>query len=112
VPSPLFFAAVTFFTALVPAVGTALVWLPLAILKLATGHPVAGVFLAAWGVGVIGTVDNVVKPILIRRGVSFPTGVVFFALIGGLAAFGPVGLLAGPLVVAFLTAVVQAQKEW
>jgi predicted PurR-regulated permease PerM len=112
VPSPLFFAAVTFLMALVPAVGTALVWVPLAILRLATGHPVAGVFLAAWGVGVIGLVDNVVKPILIRRGVSFPTGVVFFALIGGLAAFGPVGLLAGPLVVAFLTAVVQAQKEW
>jgi predicted PurR-regulated permease PerM len=112
VPSPLFFAAVTFFTALVPAVGTALVWVPLAVLSLATGHPVAGAFLAAWGIGVVGMVDNFVKPILIRRGVSFPTGVVFFALIGGLAAFGPVGLLAGPLVVAFLTAVVQAQKEW
>jgi predicted PurR-regulated permease PerM len=112
VPSPLFFATVTFFTALVPAVGTALVWVPLAVLQLATGHTVAGAFLAVWGIGVIGMVDNVVKPVLIRRGVAFPTGVVFFALIGGLAAFGPVGLLAGPLVVAFLTAVIQAQKEW
>jgi predicted PurR-regulated permease PerM len=112
VPSALFFGVLTFFTALIPAVGTALVWVPLALLQLATGHTAAAIFLAAWGVGVVGMVDNVVKPLLIRRGVAFPTGVVFFALIGGLAAFGPVGLVAGPLVAAFLVAVIQAQQEW
>jgi len=53
-----------------------------------------------------------VKPALIRRGVSFPVGLVFFALLGGLAAFGPVGLVAGPLTLAFLVAIVRAWKEW
>jgi predicted PurR-regulated permease PerM len=111
VPSPLFFGALTFFTALIPAVGTALVFVPLALLRLATGHTASAVFLLAWGVVVVGMVDNVVKPLLIRRGVDFPTGVVFFALLGGLAAFGPVGLVAGPLSVALLVAALQALGE-
>jgi predicted PurR-regulated permease PerM len=112
VPSAIFFGLLTFFTAFIPAVGTMLVWLPLAALKVGTGHLGAGIFLFAWGILVVGMVDNVVKPILIRRGVSFPVGLVFFALLGGLAAFGPVGLVAGPLVLAFLVAIIRAWREW
>jgi len=112
VPSAVFFGLLTFFTAFIPAVGTMLVWLPLAALKVGTGHLGAGIFLFAWGILVVGMVDNVVKPILIRRGVSFPVGLVFFALLGGLAAFGPVGLVAGPLVLAFLVAIIRAWREW
>ena len=112
VPSALFFALLTFFTSFIPAVGTMLVWLPLAAIKIATGHAVAGAFLAGWGVLVVGMADNFVKPVLIRRGVAFPIGLVFFALIGGLAAFGPVGLVAGPLSLAFLVAIVRAWNEW
>ena len=112
VPSAIFFALLTFFTSFIPAVGTMLVWLPLAALKIATGHGVAGTFLVAWGVLVVGMADNFVKPMLIRRGVSFPVGLVFFALLGGLAAFGPVGLVAGPLTLAFLVAIIRAWHEW
>jgi predicted PurR-regulated permease PerM len=112
VPSALFFAFVTFFTSFIPAVGTLLVWLPLALLKLGTGHPVAAAFLVAWGLLVVGMADNVVRPMLIKRGVSFPVGLVFFALLGGIAAFGPVGIFAGPLTLAFLVATIQAWHEW
>jgi predicted PurR-regulated permease PerM len=112
VPSAVFFAVLTFFTSFVPAVGTMLVWLPLAALKLGNGHVASGVFLVAWGVLVVGMADNFVKPVLIRRGVSFPVGLVFFALIGGLAAFGPMGLVAGPLTLALLVATVRAWHEW
>jgi predicted PurR-regulated permease PerM len=112
VPSALFFALLTFFTSFIPAVGTMLVWLPLAGLRIATGHTASGVFLIAWGILVVGMADNFVKPVLIRRGVAFPVGLVFFALIGGLAAFGPVGLVAGPLTLAFLIAIVRAWNEW
>ena len=111
VPSALFFALLTFFTSFIPAVGTMLVWLPLAALRAGGGHPVAATFLVAWGVLVVGMADNFVKPALIRRGVAFPVGLVFFALLGGLAAFGPVGLFAGPITLAFLLAVVQAWRE-
>jgi predicted PurR-regulated permease PerM len=112
VPSALFFALLTFFTSFIPAVGTMLVWLPLAALRLATGHTASAVFLVGWGLLVVAMADNLVKPVLIRRGVSFPVGVVFFALLGGIAAFGPVGLVAGPLALAFLVATVHAWHDW
>jgi predicted PurR-regulated permease PerM len=112
VPSALFFALLTFFTSFIPAVGTMLVWLPLAALKFGSGHVASGTFLMAWGILVVGMADNFVKPVLIRRGVAFPVGLVFFALLGGLAAFGPVGLVAGPLTLAFLVATVRAWHEW
>jgi predicted PurR-regulated permease PerM len=74
------------------------------LLLVVTGHPYMAVFLAAWGLIVVGLVDNLVKPLLIRRGLEIHGAIVFFSLIGGLAAFGAVGLLVGPLLVAlFLT---------
>ena len=104
VPQPLFFAAVTFFGAFIPAIGAAGVCLFAAGILLVTGHSYAALFLAAWGVLIVGLVDNLVKPLLIKVGMEMHSAVVFFALIGGLAAFGSVGLLVGPLVVAlFLT---------
>ncbi len=105
VPNPVFFWLVTFVMALVPVLGAGVVVVGLAALKFATGHEVAGVFLAIWAVAAVGMVDNVLKPILVKRGLDIHGAVVFFALLGGLLAFGPVGFLAGPLVVAFVVAV-------
>jgi predicted PurR-regulated permease PerM len=65
------------------------------------------IVLAAWGLIVVGLVDNLVKPLLIRRGLEIHGGIVFFALIGGLATFGAVGLLIGPLAVAFFLALLR-----
>ncbi|MHB8875147.1 MAG: AI-2E family transporter [Myxococcaceae bacterium] len=107
VPHPLFFAALTFFIALVPAVGAASVCLVAALLLLVTGHTVAGVFLAIWAVVVVGLIDNVVKPIFAKRGMDMNAVVIFFSLIGGLASFGALGLLIGPLAVALFLAVVR-----
>lgn len=99
VPSPIFFAAVTFLAAFIPAVGAAVICLVAALLLYVTGHPYMAIFLAAWGLVVVGLVDNVIKPLLIRRGMEIHGGVVFFSLLGGLAAFGAIGLLVGPLAV-------------
>jgi predicted PurR-regulated permease PerM len=104
VPHPVFFATVTFFVAFIPAIGAAGVCLFAALILLATGHPYMSVFLALWGVLVVGLIDNVVKPFLIKGELQMGGAVVFFALIGGIGAFGMVGLLIGPLAVAtFLT---------
>jgi len=64
-----------------------------------------GLFLVIWGIAVVGLIDNIVKPYLIKGDLQIGGGaVVFFALIGGIGAFGMVGLLVGPLAVAaFLT---------
>ena len=59
----------------------------------------------------VGLIDNVVKPFLIKGGVEMHGGGVFFSLVGGLAAFGPVGLIEGPLIVAFFIAISRAYAE-
>jgi predicted PurR-regulated permease PerM len=106
VPNPIFFGLLTFLAAFIPSVGTTIVALPLAGLVLALGHPWSALFLASWALLVVGLIDNVVKPLLIKEGVRLDGAVLFFALIGGLALFGAVGLLVGPLAVASFVAVV------
>ncbi len=111
VPVPFFFAAVTFFLALIPAVGAAVVCLAAAGLLLLTGHPWMALFLAIWGVVVVGLVDNIVKPLLVKRGLDMHGAIVFFALLGGLAVFGAVGLVLGPLIVAFFLALLRIYER-
>jgi predicted PurR-regulated permease PerM len=101
VPHPIFFAGVTFFAAFIPAIGAGMVCLVAGLLLYVTGHPYAALFLIPWGLIVVGLVDNLVKPFLIKAGMEMHGAVVFFALVGGLSAFGTVGLLLGPLAVAF-----------
>ena len=111
VPHPIFFAAVTFFLALVPALGAASVCLFAAGILYITGHPYMSLFLAIWGLVVVGLVDNVIKPLLIRAGMEMRSAVVFFALIGGLGAFGAIGLVIGPLVVALFLALLRIYRR-
>jgi predicted PurR-regulated permease PerM len=107
VPSPVFFGTLTFFVAFIPAIGAAAVCIVAAALLLITGHQYMAIFLFVWGVVVVGLVDNVIKPLLIKKGMEIHGGVVFFALIGGLAAFGAIGLLLGPLIVAMFFALLR-----
>jgi predicted PurR-regulated permease PerM len=106
VPQPVFFGLLTFVAAFIPSVGTTIVALPVALLMLALGHPWAALFLALWALAIVGLIDNVVKPLLIKGGVHISAAVLFFALIGGLAMFGPVGLILGPLAVSFFVGLV------
>lgn len=106
VPQPAFFALVTFFMAFVPVVGATGVVLALAALLFVTGHSQPALYLALWGVLVVGFTDNLAKPILMKGRMRIHGAVIFFALLGGLATFGPVGLVAGPLILSFFLAVV------
>lgn len=111
VPAPLFFTTVTFVLALIPAIGATVVCLAAALVLLITGHPWYALFLAIWGLVVVGLSDNIVKPLLVKRGMHVHGGVVFFALLGGLAVFGIVGLLLGPLIVSFFLALVRIYER-
>ncbi len=111
VPHSLFFAAVTFLVAFVPAVGAASVCLFAAAILYLSGHPSWSLFLALWGVFVVGLVDNVLKPYLAKAGMEMQAGVVFFSLIGGISAFGAIGLVIGPLAVAFLLTLVRMYRR-
>lgn len=111
VPHPVFFGAITFFTALVPAIGAASVCLAAGLLLLITGHEYSALFLVIWGLLIVGLIDNVVKPLLIRGGMEMHEAVVFFSLVGGLAALGLPGLLFGPLAVTFFLALLRIYER-
>jgi len=111
VPYPFFFFAVTFVVAFIPAAGAASVCLAAAGLRLLSGHPWMALFLAIYAIVVVGLVDNVVKPLLMKDGIQMHGAIVFFALLGGLAAFGAMGLLIGPLAVALFLAMLRIYKR-
>jgi predicted PurR-regulated permease PerM len=99
-PAPLLFGALTFVAALIPLVGPALVWLPLAAWIGFAHSAVAGIGLAAYGVLVISTIDNFVRPLLTRRGLPLHPLLLFVAVFGGVATYGLAGVFWGPFVTA------------
>jgi predicted PurR-regulated permease PerM len=92
-----FWGAVMAFASLIPFVGTALIWAPAALYLAVTGEFEWAGFMLLWGVVVVGSIDNFLRP-LFMQGASMSTVVVFFSLIGGLQVFGLMGLIYGPLV--------------
>ncbi len=112
-PHPVFVTGVTFIVAFIPAVGAGSVTLAAGVFMWASGHPYGALFLAAWGLLVVSLIDNLLRPYLIKGGIRMHGAVVFFALMGGLGAFGAVGLLLGPLVVAlFLSALCIYRRDY
>ena len=103
--APVLWAVVMTFLSLLPAVGTALVWLPVAIYLLVTGAVWQGVVLIAYGVLVIGLVDNVLRPILVGKETKIPDYVILISTLGGMAIFGINGFVIGPVIAAMFMAV-------
>jgi predicted PurR-regulated permease PerM len=110
-PGPAFLTFVTFLVALVPAVGGTVVVLAVAALQYLSGHPWSALFLLGWGFGVVSMVDTLARPYLLKDGMDLPIGIVFLALLGGVAAFGLVGVVLGPLVVTFLIAALRIWRR-
>jgi predicted PurR-regulated permease PerM len=101
----LLWAVVMAILSLLPAVGAGLVWAPAAIYLVATGETWQGVGLAAYGVLVIGLVDNVLRPVVVGKETRMPDYVVLVSTIGGLAIFGINGFVIGPVIAAMFIAV-------
>jgi predicted PurR-regulated permease PerM len=99
VPAPFFLGFLTFFLSFVP-VGPPLVWLPAAIWLLYNGAIGWGIFLIGWGFFVVSGVDNVLRPYLISRGSNLPLILMLFGVLGGLMAFGFLGVFLGPTLLA------------
>ena len=102
--SPLLWGVLMAVLSLLPAVGTALVWGPVAIYFLATGSVTQGLVLIAYGVLVIGLVDNVARPLLVGRDTKMPDYIVLISTLGGLAILGINGFVLGPVVAALFIA--------
>ncbi len=104
VQAPLLWAVLMAFLSLLPAVGAALVWAPVAVYFLVTGAIWQGVSLTVFGVVVIGLVDNILRPILVGKDTKMPDYVVLLSTVGGMALFGLNGFVIGPVVAALFIA--------
>ena len=105
VHAPVLWAVLMAVLSLLPAVGTALVWLPVAAYLLVTGAVWQGLVLIGYGVLVIGLLDNILRPILVGKDTKMPDYVVLIATLGGMAIFGLNGFVIGPVIAAMFMAV-------
>jgi predicted PurR-regulated permease PerM len=99
IPGPLFWSIVMAALSILPVVGAFVVWIPAALILLSSGQWLRGLFIVAWGIGVIHPVDNILYPIVVGPRVGLHPTVLLIAFLGGLIVFGPPGLILGPLVV-------------
>ncbi len=104
IPAPVLWGVVMALISLIPAVGAALIWVPVAIYLFAAGEYVDGIILTVVGTLVIGLVDNILRPILVGRDTKLPDYVVLLSTLGGIALFGINGFVMGPLVAALFVA--------
>ncbi|MDB5618809.1 AI-2E family transporter [Tardiphaga sp.] len=100
----LLWAVLMAFLSLLPAVGAGLVWLPVAIYLLATGSFWQGAILIAYGILVIGLVDNIMRPMLVGKDTKLPDYIVLISTLGGIEAFGLNGFVIGPVIAAMFIA--------
>jgi len=105
VRAALLWAVVMAFLSLLPAIGAALVWFPVAIWFFFTGGIWQSIALTAWGMLVIGLVDNLLRPTLVGKGTLMPDYVVMITTLGGIVVFGINGFILGPLIAAMFVAV-------
>lgn len=107
----LLLGVVTGVLAYVPIVGTTVVWAPLCLVLWAEGRPGASLFLLAWSLVLTGGVDNIVKPFIVRGRSDVPLVLVLLGVFGGLYAFGVIGVLVGPVLMAMLLALLRIYAE-
>ncbi len=96
VPSPVLFGGIAAFVAVLP-IGAPLVWVPAAIWLAMSHHLGWGIFLAAWGVLAISGADHVIRPVFIARGAQLPYLLTLLGVLGGVLAFGGLGIFLGPV---------------
>ena len=99
-PAPLLWGAMMSLLAVIPVLGSSIIWLPAALFLAIEGNWQQAIILVLWGMLVVGTVDNVLRPILVGNRLKLHTLLAFMSVVGGLVLFGSSGLILGPVVLA------------
>ncbi len=110
-PSPIFWGVFAGFASLLPPFGASLVWLPASIALMVTGHMVKGLVLFGLGAGVISTSDNIIRPLVIQGRIAMGTLMVLISILGGIQAFGLIGLFAGPVIFSLAAELLKLLRE-
>jgi predicted PurR-regulated permease PerM len=96
-PAPLLWGVVMALLAVVPVLGAFVVWMPAAVFLVLEGNWIDAMTLAAWGMFVVGTIDNLMRPVLVGNRLKLHTLLAFMSVVGGLVLFGAAGLILGPV---------------
>lgn len=107
IPSPVLWAVLMTFVCMIPIAGSFLVWLPLSIYLMASGHWIKAVLLIVWGALVVSTIDNFLRPKLIKNQTKLHELFIFFSVLGGISVFGLLGIVLGPVVLALTLGLLQ-----
>jgi predicted PurR-regulated permease PerM len=110
-PSPLFWGALMSLLSLLPVLGAWLVWGPMAVVLLFSGHTGKGIALLVLGTLLVSGVDNVLRPALIAGRAQMNGLLIFISLLGGVAAFGFLGIILGPVLVATFVGLLKGYHE-
>jgi len=110
IPSPTFWGTVGVVASLVPGIGTSLVILPAIAYLLVNGGYLAAFGLFIWGTILVGSIDNILRTIIYKKGVSAHPIFILFAVFGGLSLFGPLGLVFGPIILSFYLTLLEIYK--
>jgi predicted PurR-regulated permease PerM len=110
-PIPALWGLVAMVASVLPLVGSALVWIPGTILLLVQGEIGLGIFFLIWGAALVANVDNVVRPLIIMASLPVSGLLVFIAILGGIQAFGLIGIFAGPVTLAVGVALLRMLRE-
>ncbi len=110
-PSPMILALATTILCVIPLLGAPVIYVPVGLALIAQGRPLAGALLLAFGFGVISQIDNVLRPFVISAKVPLHPMAIFFSLLGGVLALGPVGIMAGPVLLTVLMAIQEIVRE-
>jgi len=105
--APVFWGVMTACASLLPVVGAGVIWVPAALWLFLTGDIGRGVILLVFGIAVVGTIDNVLRQVLLMGRTAMHGLLVFVSLLGGVAAFGFIGLVIGPVVMAAMTTLLE-----
>ncbi|MBN1614158.1 MAG: AI-2E family transporter [Deltaproteobacteria bacterium] len=105
IQGPIVWGVIMIFTAIVPAVGCSIIWAPAGILMLINGHIYEGVVILLFGMLIISSVDNVLRPILVGKDVQMHPLLIFLSTLGGIILFGISGFVVGPIITSLLIAI-------
>ena len=111
VPQALVLTVIAIFASVIPILGSWLVWIPASIYLFISVSHVSGIVLFLYGAIFISWIDNIIKPYIISRKTHLSSGVVLVGMIGGLIVFGLLGLIVGPLILAYLLLILDAYRN-
>lgn len=109
-PAPLLWGVVMAILAVIPVLGAFVVWIPAALFLAMEGSWGKALILTLWGMLVVGTVDNLLRPVLVGNRLKLHTVLAFISVVGGLMLFGPAGLILGPVALTITTVLLETLR--